>query len=90
MVSKQTCDALLDALRDTLRELTGSYGKNTTEQRRARIIARAQSAIVAAENEYEDRVFPLPHGDYRDARGVAPVSPYAESPEARIRHGRGG
>jgi len=79
-------DALLDALRDTLRELTGSYGRNTTEQRRSRITARAQAAIVAAEkmSAAEDG------GDYRDARGVAPVSPYAESPEARIRHGRGG
>ena len=86
MVSRQTCDALLDALRDTLRELTGSYGRNTTEQHRLRICERAQAAIVAAEkmSAAEDE------GDYRDARGVSPISSYAESPEARIRHGRGG
>ena len=42
--------------------------------------ARAQAAIVAAENE----------GDYRNARGVSPVPPDAESPEVRIRRGRGG
>jgi len=86
MVSNQTCDALLDALRDTLRELTGSYGRNTTEQRRLRICERAQAVIVAAEkmSAAEDE------GDYRAARGVSPVLPDAESPEARIRRGRGG
>jgi hypothetical protein len=42
-------DALLDSLRETMRELTGSYGKNTTEHRRSRITERAQAAIVAAE-----------------------------------------